>query len=391
MTGTVDSTPRRSTPDMILLWTMLALVAAGIIMVFDSSFGQSAIKGGTGIVFLKKQLIAGGVGFIGFFAILKMGYSRLRSWASALIILSIVMLVACYIKPIGVTLNGAHRWIGPGIQFQPSEFAKTALVLYLAALFASYIEKRRYDVTNFWDGLLLPLGVCSIVALLIEREPDLGTSIVVFLSSMTVFFMAGAKRRHIAVIVTVAGLCAMVLMMGNFRGGRIHNWIYPLDDPQGKGFQPTHARLAVGTGSLTGVGFGKGREKYYLPEQNTDFIFATIAEETGWVGSTVIIGLLLVVAWRASVIAQRSKDIFGSLLAGGIGAIISWQALINIAVVTGCIPATGVPLPFISFGGTSLAMLLVSCGILLSISNSAEPQTSKYDALDPVRPRLRMD
>ena len=149
--------------------------------------------------------------------------------------------------------------------------------------------------------------------------------------------------------------------------------------------------MAVGTGRLAGVGFGKGREKYYLPEQNTDFIFATVAEETGFVGSAVVIGLLFIVAWRASVIAQRSKDIFGTLLAGGIGATISWQSLINLAVVTGAIPATGVPLPFISFGGTSLAMLLLSCGILLSISNGAQNEAPRYDALEPALPRLRME
>ena len=391
MTG-VSSLPKaRNSIDMILLWSVLALLVAGIVSVFDSSFGQSAIHGGTGVVFLKKQLIAGGVGFVGFFVVLKMGYQRLRNWSSALLALSILMLIACYLPKIGIKLNGARRWIGPGIQFQPSEFANLSLVIYLSALLASYIEKRRFDITNFFDGLLPPLAIVGLITILIEREPDLGTSIVVFLTSITIFYVAGAQKRHIgAILVTGAIMVALVCLVG-FRTNRIKTWLDPFTDMRGAGFQQVHSRVAVATGSVTGVGFGKGREKYYLPEQNTDFIFATIAEETGLVGSSIIIGLFFLIAWRATEIARQSKDIFGSLLASGIGAMISWQALINLAVVTGSIPATGVPLPFISFGGTSLAILLVSCGALLSISHVTGQENPRYAELEPALPRLRTE
>src|SRR5262249_52340512 len=225
---------------------------------------------------------------------------------------------------------------------------------------AALVSRNAFDIRKFMDGLIVPVAVIGIFAILVEREPDLGTAAILFLASMTVLYLAGAQLKHLGAIAGVAFVMfIMVSVFGHgFRNGRLSSFFSPEKDYYGRGFQVTRGLVAVGSGGVLGVGIGAGREKFYLPEANSDFIFATVAEETGLWGSLIVIGLLFMVGRQGFIIARRTNDPFGSLLAAGIAAMISWQAIINVAVVTHLIPATGVPLPFISFGGSSLLFLL---------------------------------
>jgi cell division protein FtsW len=284
-----------------------------------------------------------------------------------LLIIGLALLVSVWLPGIGIAKNGAHRWIGhEPFSVQPSEFAKLAVIIYLAAL----LSRNNYNIRSVGDGLIVPVCVIAVFAFLVEREPDLGTAAILFLAAMTVLYLAGARIKHLAALVAAAALLfILVSVFGHgFRNGRLTSFLNPEKDYYGRGFQVTRGLVAVGSGGVLGVGIGAGREKFYLPEANSDFIFATIAEEGGLWGSLIIIGLLFLVGRQGFLIARRTNDPFGSLLAAGIAAMISWQAIINVAVVTHLIPATGVPLPFISFGGSSLLFLLTGIGILLNIS-----------------------
>lgn len=365
---------RRVLTDHLLFQFALTLVVIGVVMVYDSSYVRSIDQRGDGFLFLRKQAMYAVAGLTGMVWMIRYGYWRLRQLAIPLLIGAIVLLIAVYIPHVGLRLNGANRWIDlKFMQFQPSEFAKLVLIIYLAGLLARAVDGRSADIRDFADGLLPSLLVIGLVVLLVEREPDLGTAAVLSLTAMTMLFLAGARKTHLVIICVVGGAAMLLLsMMHGFRGDRLKTYLNPQADIRGKGYQIAHGILAVGSGGLRGVGFGAGREKYYLPEANTDFIFATIAEETGLLGSTVVVSLLFLTGWRGFVIARRTQDTFGAMLASGIAAMISWQALINLGVVTGSIPATGVPLPFISFGGTSLILTLASVGILLNIAQHPE-------------------
>lgn len=360
----------RQPADTILLNLTLALIVVGVVAVYDSSYARTMDiqkLGNDGAYFLKRQGLYAVLGLLAMMAMSRFGYWKLRRMAGPLILGALVMLLLVYVPHIGTAKNGAHRWIGWGIaQLQPSEFAKLALIIYMGAL----LSKAAFNVKDLWNGLMVPVSVMGVIALLVEREPDLGTAAIIFLAGMTILYLAGAQLKHLAGITGIAiGLFLIVSLFGHgFRQGRLTTFLHPELDYYGKGYQITRGLVAVGSGGVSGVGIGAGREKFYLPEANTDFIFATIAEETGLWGALLVIGLLFMVGRQGFVIARRTADPFGATLAAGIAAMISWQAVINVAVVTGTVPATGVPLPFVSYGGSSLLFLLTAVGILLNIS-----------------------
>jgi len=360
---------RRDAPDPVLFNVVLALIVVGLAAVFSASFARSLDLSriqNDAYFLLKRQAVFAVFGVVAMLGMMRVGYWRLRAWAVPLLFLSLVLLLLVWVPGIGLTRNGAARWIGWGpAQIQPSEIAKLALMIYLAAL----LSRGNLRIQDFWDGLFAPLCVIGVFFLLIEREPDMGTAFVLGLASLVVLYAAGARKRHLAAVMGVAflGFVCLTLTHG-FRVERLITFVRPDADPLGSGYQIRHGILAVGSGGILGMGIGAGREKFYLPEASTDFIFATIAEEAGLVGSLVVIGLLLTLARQGFAIARRTRDRFGSLLATGISALISCQAVVNIAVVTASIPATGVPLPFISSGGTSLVFMLCGVGILLNIS-----------------------
>jgi len=352
---------------------MLALIVIGLLMVVDSSYVKTldSLRAGHDAYYdLKKQ--AGGVvvGLFAMAAIMRIGYWRLKEWAVPLAIMGGVLLLAVWFPHIGQHENNAARWVKIGIRFQPSEVAKLTLLLYVAAQLARPACK----IKHLTEGLGPTLLVAAFYLLAIEREPDLGTAFALFLAVVSQLFLAGARRRHIALILGSCGLLAFfVIGMSKHRQESMSAFLDPGKYQQGIGYQVYHARLAVGSGGWEGMGIGQGREKSYLPESDTDFIFATMAEELGFFWLLPILGLLIVIGGRGFWIAFNTKDRFGQILAGGIASLISWQALINIAVATGSIPATGVPLPFMSFGSTSLVSLMFGVGLLLNIAQHPVP------------------
>jgi len=359
--------------DALLFGTMLALIVIGLLMVVDSSYVKTldSLRAGHDAYYdLKKQ--AGGVviGLFAMAAIMRIGYWRLKEWAVPLVVMGGILLLAVWFPHIGQHENNAARWVKLGIRFQPSEIAKLTLLIYVAAQLARPACK----IKHLTEGLGPTLLVAAFYLLAIEREPDLGTAFALFLAVISQLFLAGARRRHIALILASCGLLAFfVIGMSKHRQESMSAFLDPGKYQQGIGYQVYHARLAVGSGGWEGMGIGQGREKSYLPESDTDFIFATMAEELGFFWLLPILGLLIVIGGRGFWIAFNTKDRFGQILAGGIASLISWQALINIAVATGSIPATGVPLPFLSFGSTSLVSLMFGVGLLLNIAQHPVP------------------
>jgi cell division protein FtsW len=298
-------------------------------------------------------------------------YWKWRALSTIGVLGCIIALVAVYAPHIGMSVHGSHRWIGHApIRIQPSEFAKLFIVLFIARSCAGNVRIMKHFVTGPGPGILATV----VLALLTAKEPDLGTALLITSIGIATLFFAGMKLKHLGIILAVAivmigGLVAVKFMhsSGSYQRDRILIFLHPDSDKEGDGFQVYHSTLALGSGGLTGLGIGQGREKLNLPEAHTDFIFAVIAEEGGLIGSLVILGLLSCVVARGMHIACNTRDRFGSLLAAGISFGIGIQTFANIAVVTASMPNTGVPLPFISYGGSSLLLSLLMVGILLNI------------------------
>jgi cell division protein FtsW len=366
--------------DLLLFGATILLVVIGLWMVFSSSYIKTLDNPriGDAFFFVKRQAFGAVVGLFALFVAMKIDYTQLRRFAVPLLFVGFALLLAVWIPGIGRAENGASRWIYiKSFGFQPSELAKIILVLYLAAR----MSRPNHKIRDFTDGFLPPLAVIVAYLFLIEREPDLGTATVLFLAVMTQLYVACARKRHLALVFLIGALLTVV-MIGGFghRGKRITTFLNPEHDKQGIGYQIYHSKLAIGSGGWMGAGLGQGKEKYFLPQADSDFIFATVAEEFGFFRTLPILGLLCLVGWRGFRIAYLAGDRFGALLATGIAAVITWQALINIAVTTASIPATGVPLPFLSYGSTSLVVMMMGVGLLLNIA-----QHSKRAAQDARR------
>lgn len=357
-------------PDWILFVLTLLLVSFGVVLVYDASYAVAAVNNDDPMFYLKRQAMFAVVGLVVMGIASKVPYWKLAKLADVGMIVTFVMLVAVHF--LGHGAQGAERWIkfGP-IQLQPSEFAKIFLVLYLAKCLA---QRPRIAQRPLSDGLwsLLIVPVATIFA--VEREPDLGTAIAIFGAVLLMLFAGGIKKRWIGVALAGAFMAGIVLSVAkgtdNYRWKRIETFMNPDADVKGAGWQVKRGTIALGTGGTFGLGLGESREKFpgNLPAQRTDFVFAILGEEFGFVGTTLTITLLFALVARGYHIAGRSKDPFASLLATGITSVIAVQAFENMAVVTGIIPATGIPLPFLSYGGSSLIATLGSIGILLNIS-----------------------
>jgi cell division protein FtsW len=284
---------------------------------------------------------------------------------------SVIFLILVFVPGVGSNVYGASRWIQLGpFSFQPSEMAKLAIIIYLAA----WLESRGKDrIKDLFEGMLPFLGIMGLIGFLIMKQPDTGTLGVIVLTSFAIFFVAGARLAHLASM-GVMGMFALWILVKiePYRFNRILAFLDPGADPQGIGYQINQALLAVGSGGFWGVGLGHSRQKFnYLPEPVGDSIFAVIGEEIGMVGATILVFLFIMLAIRGIKIAKNSPDMFGRLLATGITMWIILQAFINISANIALVPLTGIPLPFISYGGTSLVFLMASIGILLNISKQA--------------------
>ncbi len=356
-------------PDFLLFLIIMILVAIGICLVFSSTYIMGYKWYGDSYYFLKKQVVFALIGMGTFFFALFIDYHFYKKIILPLLIASILLLLAIFIPGIGHSAGGAKRWIQLGfITFQPSEIAKFAIVLYIAD---SLTRKHNTEVKTFVKGILPSLIIVGIISLLILKEPDFSTTIIVLGITFLMLFIGGTRITQLfTLFLALVPLGLFILLREGYRRTRLMSFLNPWIDPLDSGFHIIQSLLALGSGGFMGIGLGESRQKYfYLPDQHTDFIFSIIGEELGFIGTTLIIILFLLLAWRGFKIAMNAVEPFGGLLAAGITAMIVFQAFINIGVVTKMIPTTGITLPFISYGGTSLIVNMFCAGILLNISS----------------------
>jgi len=354
--------------DHVLLMAIAGLTLFGWLMLASASSVVAQKYHADAFYFVKHQMIYGGSFGLGLFLIgYFVPYRWWRKLAFPAIVLALVLLILVFIPGLQVSAGGAARWIGVGpFTVQPSEVTKLAFILYLAAL----MEKKGEDVKDFNKSVIPFIVMLLIISGLIMMQPDMGTLLLITLVAASMIFVAGIRIRHLAMI-GLGGLAmfAFFLNTTRYRLERIMVYLHPELDPQGIGYQINQALLAVGTGGLWGLGFGRSRQKYYyLPEPAGDAIFAVLAEEFGLIRSIFVIMIFGLIGWRGWLIARQAPDTFGRLLATGITAWILLQAFINIGSILAITPLTGIPLPFISYGGSALATLLFASGVLLNVS-----------------------
>ncbi len=358
---------KRTTPDFILIIVTLTLLAVGLTMVYSASAIWAEYKFNDSFFFAKRQMLFAVVGIVALFFIMNIDYWTWRSWAKIIIIACFILLVLVLIPGIGIVRNGSRSWIGIGaFSIQPSEFMKIAMIVFLA----KYLSERQKLITSFRKGLLPALGIVFLAFGFIMLQPDLGTGTVMVGTSIVMIFISGARISHF-VSLGLLGLVgfAGLILSAPYRMKRITSFLDPWEDPLGSGFQIIQSLYAIGPGGLLGLGLGQSRQKFfYLPEPQTDFIFAILSEELGFIGGSFVILLFALLLWRGIRIALGAPDLFGSLLAVGIVAMIAIQVMINIGVVIGLMPVTGITLPFLSYGGSSLTLMLLAIGVLLNIS-----------------------
>jgi cell division protein FtsW len=363
---------RTQAPDFFLFLAAVALTVIGIVMVFSSSSYAAMLSHHDPFYYLKRQGMWAVLALAAMFFAARVDYFRLERWANSFFLLSLFLLVLVLVG--GLATKGAVRWLSLGpLTFQPSELVKLALVLYLARGLA----RKQDRLESFKEGILPPLVVLGVAAGLVLAQPDLGTAIILAGTTYLMLFAAGARPSHLSLL-AVAGIAAtLAAIVGEeYRLERLLAFRNPEADPQGAGFQTLQSLLALGSGRLFGVGLGFSRQKFlYVPEQHTDFIFAILGEELGFVGCLAVLILLFVVIWRGTRVALLAPNAFGRLLASGITSMLAFQALINLGVVTGTLPVTGITLPFVSYGGSSLLVTLAAVGVLLNLSRHTAPAT----------------
>lgn len=371
-----------SSADRTLMVVVAFLVVIGLMAIFSAGAPKAMDLGQNPASFALKQFAYLVVGFFGLKYFMKLDYKKLRDWAVPFAWFVIIMLALVDFTPLGVIVNGARRWIilGP-IQFQPSEMTKLAVILLLANAF--HRDGNLFDTTK-WTRYFIPI---LIMVFLVFKQPNLSMVVLLFLTSCVMYLsIAGSIKYMIAAGLALIGTIAGGLMMfghkllHGYQMQRIQIWLNPNSDPYGAGYNIIQSLLAFAAGGFWGVGYGNSKQKLaWLPEGHTDFIFAVIAEELGFLGCFLIIGLFWTFIHRGIIIASRANDMYGKLLAVGITLSIGLQAFINMSVSSSLIPATGVPLPFISYGGTSLVVSLCMVGILLNISKKRIKRIKNYE------------
>lgn len=353
-------------PDLFLFISIVILLAVGIVMIYSASSIRSLLEYQDSFFYLRKQVSWALLGMGILLLSIRVNYHFYRRWSKLLMFITLILLVLVLFPGIGVMRGGSRRWLGLGdFLFQPSELAKISLVIYLAL----YLSEKKERIYRF-NGIIPPLLISSSVAVLIVLEPDLGTAITVMGTCFVILFAAGIRISHLLGLSLLGlPLLGYFIMAEEYRRSRLFSFLNPWADPLDTGFQIIQSLFALGSGGLLGLGLGMSRQKFfYLPEPGTDFIFAILGEELGFFGTSLIVLLFFFFAWRGLRIALGAPDLFGSILALGVTTMIVFQALINIGVVTGSMPVTGITLPFISYGGSSLVITLFGVGILLNIS-----------------------
>ena len=350
---------------------VMILVAVGIVMIYSASAIYAYEKMGDSLYFLKRHLVYIFVGLIIMFVAMSVDIDVLRKYAKPLMMVTIAILVLVLIPHIGKTTAGARRWFKFGIlNFQPSEFAKIAMIDYIADL----ISRKESVIKSFWQGFVPPMIALGLVTGLVLLEPDLGTAITIALITILMIYISGARQLYILLSI-LASLPALYLLMFRvaYRRKRILAFLNPWADKRGIGFQVIQSFVALGSGGLFGVGLGQSKQKlFYLPASHTDFIFSIIGEELGFVGTASVVILFTIFVWQGMRVVFKAANTFERLLSFGIVSLITLEAIINIGVTAGALPTKGLPLPFISYGGSGLIFHLAAVGLLLNVAMVCE-------------------
>jgi cell division protein FtsW len=363
----VRPSPRANQSFVLLLGLVALLTVIGLVMVLSASSDEAISRGGSPWAYFEKQVmwVAMGTAVLGVAALVD--YRSWRKWSIPLLATVTFLLLAVCVPHVGIVVNGSRRWLGVGSwQFQPSEVAKLALVLFASDLLARRADRMRDTRFTFRPVAIV---VC-VLAALIMKQPDMGTTIVICAIAAAILFVAGTPPRTLGLAAGVAGACgAMLGIVAPYRMHRLLSFLHPERDAGNTGYQALQGRVSMATGRLFGVGLGAGREKTgYLPNAHTDFIFAVIGEEVGLVGCLVVISLFVAFGVLGIRAALRAPDRFGTLLATGITAWVLVQAVVNVGAVVGLLPVTGVPLPFVSFGGSSMVIAMGAVGVLANVA-----------------------
>jgi cell division protein FtsW len=361
------------------------LVIVGLIAVYSSSFALGQLEYGTPYYFVGRQAMWAVIGTGLLIILMRFDYHRLRSISPLFMLAALIGLAAVLAPDLGVNRYGASRWIaiGPLPPVQPSEFAKLAIIIYVSA----WLSSKSRNLSSFAAGLVPFVTMVGLVAGLIMLEPDMGTTIIVVLTTVTLFFVAGGALSHLLALMSIGGVTAGFLVLtGGYRMDRIFAFISPEADPAGRGFHILQLLIALGSGGVTGLGIGASRQKFfYVPGAHTDGVFAIIGEEMGFIGAMAVLVLFALLVYRGIRVMLNAPDNFGSLLALGVTSWIAYQAIINIGGITRSMPLTGIPLPFLSYGGSALAATMAGIGILLSVSRYSKT----YIAARELRPATR--
>jgi cell division protein FtsW len=366
--------PRSLQPDRQLVGVTLALCLIGAVMVFSASAMTAREWHGNAYYFLVRQLAWVALGIAGMFWLMNTDYRKLRQPRVIFTALGVtlVLLIAVFFLD---RSHSTHRWVRLGtLSLQPSEVAKLVVIFYLAWFLETRREPQGKGINNLTHTLVPALGTILLMVALVYKEPDLGTACMIFFIAAAMLFIAGISYRYIA-CAALAALPLIYLGIAStpYRLERLKAFLSPGADPQGHGFQLAQSLIAIGSGGFSGVGLMESRQKlFFLPEAHTDFIFSVICEEAGFIGAAIVLSLFAVYGWRGFIAAMKAPDAFGKFLGIGITAMVMGQALINLSVTLGLLPTKGIPLPFISYGGSSLLLMLLATGVLLNISQHAD-------------------
>lgn len=357
----------RGIPDFLLLFLTIALVGFGIVMVFSSSSIQAYWNEQDAWFFAKRQIMWSILGFFAMLVAMNIPYTFYRRIYVLVGVGSLIFMLLVFVPGLGHTANGATGWIKIGGQtLQPAEFAKLGLIIYLAAV----ISRKGERIRNFSHGLIPLLIIIFLFMIIIILQNDFGTAVILMGTAFLVLFSGGASVMQVlGLLLCTSPFFLMFIFKESYRINRITSFLDPWKDPSYTGYHLIQSLYAIAHGRITGVGLGQSIQKYhYLPYPQNDFIFAVIAEELGFIGCVIFLLVYLLLLWRALIISLKTKDAFASLVGVGIVSAIAIQALINLGGVTGSIPITGVPLPFVSYGGSSLLVTMTGIGIILGIS-----------------------
>jgi len=361
--------------DPLLLASCLALTALGLVMVYSASAITAQERLGNAFYFLERQAVAALLGLVAMAVVMKLGYRKLARLSYPLLLVAVALLVAVLVPGVGTVVGGARRWIRVlGFGLQPAEVAKLAWIVYLAYSLA----KKREKVATFSVGFLPHLLVAGVLVALCMKEPDFGSSVVILFLLFVMLFAAGTKLSYLIGSILMAIPVAWTAVSSSpYRMARLMAFIDPMGHRHDSGYQVAESLMSIGSGGWTGLGLGDGRQKlFFLPEAHNDFIAAIIGEELGLLGVAAMIGLFAIILWRGLRASLHASEPFGTYLGLGITSLMGFQAVVNMGVAMALLPTKGLTLPFVSYGGSSLLMMMAAMGVLLSISATAEAKAA---------------